>query len=302
MKARLPLRQGFLARLAGVREIGRRFLLAGSLPEAIGAPPEEFEGHHPYLPGEDVRWIDWNLAARQDELFVKVFRTDEEVETILLVDASGSMTDGTGAKYAAAAAAAAALAWLALLCGTPVRLCRYADRMLDTAGPWRHPAGLAAVQARLGDPPPPARGTDIARALDVILAARGRPIALVALTDAFQEHPLEAAAARALAAGVRQVSFVRLVDPRDLAPPLRGNLLVIDQEGGGERRLLADRALEEAAHRRIAGHFRLLAERLAVLGVPLHELQVRRPFEEAFLAMLAAGAPPAPATSSPARA
>jgi uncharacterized protein (DUF58 family) len=302
MKARLPLRQGFLARLAGVRELGRRFLLAGSLPEAIGAPPEEFEGHHPYLPGEDVRWIDWNLAARQDELFVKVFRTDEEVETILLVDASGSMTGGAGEKYAAAAAAAAALAWLALLCGAPVRLCRYADRLLDTAGPWRHPSALAAVQTRLAEPAPAATGTDLARALDPILAVRGRPIALAALTDGFQQRPLEAAAARALAAGVRHLSVVRVIDPRDLSPRLRGNLLLVDQEGGGERRLVADRALEEAAHRRIAAHFRALAERFAALGAPLHELQARRPFEEAFLAMLAGAAPPMAATSFPARA
>jgi uncharacterized protein (DUF58 family) len=295
MRAQLPLRQAFLARLAAVRELGRRFLLGGNLPEAIGAPPEEFEGHHPYVLGEDVRWIDWNLVARQDELFVKVFRTDEEVETILLVDASGSMTDGTGVKYAAAAAAAAALAWIALLCGAPLRLCRYADRMIDTSGPWRHPRGLAAVQGRLAEPPRPGAGTDLAQALDPILAARGRPVAIVALTDGFQARPLEAAAVRALVAGVRHVSVVRIVDPADLAPRLRGNLLMVDLEGGGERRLIANRELEEAAHRRIAEHFRRLAERFASLGVPMHELQARRPFEETFLAMLAdrATAPPA---------
>jgi len=300
MRPALPLRPGFLARLAAARELGRRFLLAGNLPEAIGAPPEEFEGHHPYVPGEDVRWIDWNLAARQDEFFVKVFRTDEEVETILLVDASGSMTDGEGVKYAAAAAAAAALAWVALLCGAPLRLCLYADRLLATAGPWRYPEGLAAVQSRLADPPSPGEGTDLTRSLDLIIAGRRRPIALVVLTDCFQQRPLEAAAARALAAGVRHISVVRVVDPGDLTPRLRGNLLLVDQEGGGERRLLADRALEAAAHRRIAAHFSALAGRFAALGAPLHELQARQPFEETFLAMLAGA--PTPTTASPVRA
>jgi len=135
MRPALPLRPGFLARLAAARELGRRFLLAGNLPEAIGAPPEEFEGHHPYVPGEDVRWIDWNLAARQDEFFVKVFRTDEEVETILLVDASGSMTDGEGVKYAAAAAAA----------DSPGSRCSAAPR-----------CGCACT--RTGCSPPPGRG------------------------------------------------------------------------------------------------------------------------------------------------
>jgi uncharacterized protein (DUF58 family) len=298
MKPPLPLRPGFLARLAAARELGRRFLLAGNLPEAIGAPPEEFEGYRPYFPGEDVRWIDWNLAARQDAYFVKVFRTDEEVETILLVDASGSMTDGGAVKYAAAAAAAAALAWFALLCGAPLRLCLYADRLLATAGPWRRPEALAEVQGRLAEPPPRGGGTDLSWALDPILAGRGRPVALVALTDCFQQRPIEAAVARALAAGVRHVSVVRVLDPGDLAPRLRGNVLLVDQEGVGERRLLADRDLEEAAHRRIASHFRALGERFAVLGAPLHELHARRPFEEAFLAMIA-GAATAPPAATP---
>jgi uncharacterized protein (DUF58 family) len=300
MRSQLPLRSGFLARLTAARELGRRFLLAGNLPEAIGAPPEEFEGYHPYSPGVDVRRIDWNLAARQDGLFVKVFRTDEEVETILLVDASGSMTDDGGMKFASASAAAAALAWIALLCGAPLRLFRYADRLLDTTGQVRRPEALAAVQRYLAEPARPGLETDLSRALDPILAARGRPVALVVLTDGFQQRPLEAAAARALAAGVRHLSVVRIVDPVDLAPRLRGNLLVVDPEGSGERRLIGDRALERAAQRRIGAHFRALGEHFAALGVSLHELPARRPFEESFLAMLAGAA--SPAASSPVRA
>jgi len=152
----------------------------------------------------------------------------------------------------------------------------------------------------LADPPSPGEGTDLTRSLDLIIAGRRRPIALVVLTDCFQQRPLEAAAARALAAGVRHISVVRVVDPGDLTPRLRGNLLLVDQEGGGERRLLADRALEAAAHRRIAAHFSALAGRFAALGAPLHELQARQPFEETFLAMLAGA--PTPTTASPVRA
>ncbi|HWR98128.1 MAG TPA: DUF58 domain-containing protein, partial [Candidatus Methanoperedens sp.] len=72
--ALLPLRSGFVARLDGARELGRRFLRGTNAPGAPGAPPEEFEGHRAYFPGDDVRWIDWNLYARQGELAVKVYR------------------------------------------------------------------------------------------------------------------------------------------------------------------------------------------------------------------------------------
>ena len=91
---------------------------------------------------------------------------------------------------------------------------------------------------------------------------------------------------------------MRVIDAADLTPPLRGHSVLIDAEGPQRREIIADRALEEAAHRQIAHHFLLLGEALARLGAPLHELPVGRPFEEAFLALLRAVAPaPAPKTA-----
>jgi len=295
MSVLLPLRPAFVARLDAARELGRRFLLGAQTPGAPGAPPEEFEGHRAYTPGDDVRWIDWNLFARQEELYVKVFRAEEEVEALLLVDASASMTGGDGLKHLSAAAAAAALARLALLCGQPVRAARYADRLLDLGGPWRSPDDLYPVQRLLAQAPKPGSGTDLAGAIAALITGRQRPMSVVVLTDGFQEPPLVSAVARALARGVRRLTLVRVVDPEDLAPTLRGHVVLRDAEGAGRRALVADRALEDAARRRIAHHFLLLAEELARLGVPLFELPVREPFDEAFLAMLRTAAPtPAP--------
>jgi len=293
--ALLPLRPAFVARLDGARELGRRFFLGTNAPGAPGAPPEEFEGHRPYFPGDDVRWIDWNLFARQQELAVKVFRADEEVEVLLLVDASPSMAGGDGVKHRTAAAAGAAFARLALLNGHPVRVARYAERLLDIGGPWRALDDSAAAQRFLATAPPRAgAGTDLAQALDTLVTGRQRPLCLVALTDCFQATSLVAAALRALARGVRRVVLVRVLDPADLAPPLRGLTVLADPEGLERRTLVADRALEAAAHGRIAEHFRRLGAEFARLAVPLHTLPVRRPFEEALLTLLRSAAAAAP--------
>src|SRR6516225_950630 len=56
----------------------------------------EVENFRDYAEGDDFRFLDWNAAARLDELFVKMYRTEREVETTILVDASASM-----AAYAA---------------------------------------------------------------------------------------------------------------------------------------------------------------------------------------------------------
>jgi uncharacterized protein (DUF58 family) len=197
MRDLLPLRRAFLARLDAGPELGRRFLRGALAVGAPGTPPEEFEGHRPYFPGDDVRWIDWNLYARQEELSVKVFRADEEIEVVLLVDASATMTGGSGDKHGVAAAAAAALARLALVTGHPVRVGRYAGRLLDLHGPWRAPDEIAGIQRLLAAPPAGGEGTDLGSALRQILTGGGRPASVVALTDGFQEAPLISAASRA---------------------------------------------------------------------------------------------------------
>lgn len=286
MSALLPLSRAFIARLDAAAELGRRFFQGDLRLGAPGVPPEEFEGHRPYSPGDDVRWIDWNLFARLAEPFVKVFSAEEESEVVLAVDVSPSMSGGTGGKQRAAAAATAALARLALVSGHAVRVGRYAGRLLDVHGPWRSPNELAAVQQRLIAAPPAGAGTDLEAALEVILARRGRMITVVAITDGFQAAPLVPALTRALALGARRIAVVRVIDPGDMTPPLRGHTILIDAEGPDRRTIFADRALEAAAHQRIAGHFQLLGEACARLGAPLYRLGIDAEFEQAFIGML----------------
>jgi len=288
VKPLLPLRPPFLARLDAAGDLVVRLLRGVGAPGAPGAPPEEFDGHRPYFPGDDVRWVDWNLYARQEELAVKVYRADEEPEVLLLVDASPSMTAGDGRKLAYAAAAAAALARLALRTGHPVRVGRYAGRLLDQGGPWRGAPGYAAAE-RLLARPAGGEGTDLGAGAAALLGTRPRPATMVAITDGFQGSALGGAASGALARGARRFILLRILDPVDLAPPLRGRLAVLDPEGRDSVEIVGDRAFEAAAHRAIAEHFAGLAARLARLGAPVLELPVDRPFEEAFLGVLRTG-------------
>lgn len=292
MKVLLPLRRAFLARLDAASELGRRFLRGPLAVGAPGTPPEEFEGYRPYFPGDDVRWIDWNIFARQEELSVKVFRADEEVEIALLVDASASMTGGDGGKHAIAAAAAAALARIALVTGHPVRVGRYAGRLLDWHGPWRAPDDIARIQQLLATPPAAGAGagsgTDLGSAIGQFLTGRQRPTGVVALTDGFQEAPLVSAAALALTRGALRLALARVADPADLFPRLRGHTLLADPEGPARRALVADRALEREARLRIAAHLDALRTGLSRLGVPVREIAASGNFEEAFIALLRA--------------
>ena len=76
----------------------------------------EFLQHREYVPGDDLRHVDWKVWARQDRVYVKQFEEDTNVRCTLLVDVSNSMAYGSGAlsKYEYACTLAASLAYLVL--------------------------------------------------------------------------------------------------------------------------------------------------------------------------------------------
>lgn len=74
----------------------------------------EFADHRQYTPGDDFRYLDWNLYARHDELLLKRFQEEEDLHVYLLLDCSRSMSTGEPAKFDLARQVTAALAYIAL--------------------------------------------------------------------------------------------------------------------------------------------------------------------------------------------
>src|SRR5919201_3966219 len=74
----------------------------------------EFADHREYTPGDDFRYLDWNLYARLDELLLKRFQEEEDLHVYLLLDCSRSMGFGTPPKFDFARQVTAALAYIAL--------------------------------------------------------------------------------------------------------------------------------------------------------------------------------------------
>ncbi|HEY2664999.1 MAG TPA: DUF58 domain-containing protein [Candidatus Binataceae bacterium] len=89
----------------------------------------EVENFRDYTEGDDFRFLDWNAAARLDELYVKMYRTEREVETTILVDASASMgTYSADDKLGLALAIASSLAYVAMANSDAVRIATFAAR------------------------------------------------------------------------------------------------------------------------------------------------------------------------------
>lgn len=75
----------------------------------------EFDDYRTYVPGDDLRHIDWNVYARLDRLFIKLFREEEDLAVQILLDNSGSMDAGSPSKLIFAHRLAMALGYLGLV-------------------------------------------------------------------------------------------------------------------------------------------------------------------------------------------
>ncbi len=105
-------------------------LLAGEYVSAFKGQGMEFDEVRPYVPGDDVRRIDWNVTARMDQPFIKVFREERELTLMLIVDVSRSQFFGRSrSKQEVAAELAAVLAFLAIRNQDRVGLLLFSDQV-----------------------------------------------------------------------------------------------------------------------------------------------------------------------------
>ena len=286
-------------------EVGRRLdgLLQGNHLGLLPGPGTEPAEARAYLPGDDVRRIDWSVTARTLQTHVRDAVAERELETTLLVDLSGSMSFGTRhwEKRELAISIAAAFAHLAQGPGD-----RAGALVLSADGTTRVPpragrqATLALLHVLLQTPRSDGRGPGLAAALRQLLdPPRRRGLAVVVsdlldpadATGAGQAQDGWAAPLRRLAQR-HDVIVVEVVDPRELELPDVGVLRLVDPETGRElevqtssRRLRARYAQAAAERRRRsaehvrsagAGHVVLRTDRDWLRDLAAHLARRRR--------------------------
>ncbi len=124
----------------------------------------EFVQHRQYVPGDDLRHIDWKVWGRQDRLYIKQYEEDTNLRCTLLVDASESMSYGRGPlnKFDYAATLAACLAYLSLRQQDSVSLTVF-DQTVRTKLPWRSSRAHLQTIYRSLQQTKPAEKTDLTK-------------------------------------------------------------------------------------------------------------------------------------------
>lgn len=175
-------------------------VLAGQYRSAFKGRGMEFEEVRPYLVGDDVRAIDWNVSARVGSPHIKLFREERELTVLLAVDLSGSLAFGTRGelKRELVAEVAATLAFSAIRSNDRVGMLLFTDRTEAYVPPRKGPRHVLRIVRDLLAFRPEGRGTDIARALDEAARSLSKRSVVCVVSD-FLDFPAAGDARRAAA-------------------------------------------------------------------------------------------------------
>ncbi|MCP3902293.1 MAG: DUF58 domain-containing protein [Planctomycetes bacterium] len=253
--------------------------LAGSYHSVFRGRGMEFSEVREYVPGDDVRTIDWNVSARMGHPFVKKFTEERELTVVLVVDVSGSEHFGTGSstKMQVLAEISALLAFSAIMNNDRVGLLLFTDRVEQFLPPRKgREHGLRVLREVLAGHPE-GRGTRIGRALEYLQRVV-RKRAVVFLLSDFQDDDYERTLR--VVAQKHDLVAIALDDPREATLPSVGLVSVVDPETG-EPGLLdtssrgVRRVYEEYAERRRV----VLRDTIRRSGVDLLELSTDQNYE-----------------------
>ncbi len=209
-------------------------LFTGEYHAAFKGKGMRFREVREYHPGDDVRFIDWNVSARFSHPFTKVFEEERELTVFLLVDISRSSYFGTAGrrKRDLATEIAAVLAFSAISNNDKVGALLFSDRVEKYIPPQKGRQHILYIVRELLSREPSGRGTRMEEAIRFFRnACRQKSIAFLLsdFTDVqFQNH-------LKVISGRHEVVGIRLYDPLDMELPDAGLLQVEDFETGVQR-------------------------------------------------------------------
>jgi uncharacterized protein (DUF58 family) len=205
--------------------------LAGSYHSVFKGRGMAFSEVRQYQPGDDVRFIDWNVSARMNDTYVKVFTEEREMTVMLLVDLSGSGRFGSTdkPKIETVAEVAALLAFSAIKNNDRVGLILFTDQIERFVPPKKGRSHVMRVVTEILNASPQSEGTDLKVALDLLGGIGKRRTVAFLISDFIAddyEKPLRVVSAK------HDLIPIQVVDPREDELPDVGLALMEDLESG----------------------------------------------------------------------
>ncbi|SFN61632.1 Protein of unknown function DUF58 [Capnocytophaga haemolytica] len=190
-----------------------------------------FSEVRPYQFGDDIRTIDWNVTARYNEPYVKVFEEERELTLMLMVDVSGSELFGTVQEFKSEIITeiAATLAFSALQNNDKTGLILFSDEIELFIPPKKGKSHVLRIIRELIEFEPKSRQTSLSGALEFLSRVMKKKAIVFLLSDFMDkgyEKPLQIAAKK------HDVTGIRIYDAKEMHLPKLGYIMVKDAESG----------------------------------------------------------------------
>lgn len=283
------LDRDFPARLQALKEgllpyLKRKMQLLEESPTGPEVSPEP-DSPKAYSPGDDVRYIDWGLYARLDKLYLKTMTREEEVPFVILLDSSESMWTPEPSKFVTALRVAAALSDIFLSLGHRLFIMPWSAGVTGRYGPYTGEQELQEVLSMLEDRR--TGGTsDLKGTLGDILPADGSFRAAPVILSDFL-FPLDyGSEIDHLASISLPLSALRILSRSEESYRPRGNLLLVDPEGGEEKSLHAGYRTSQLYREALQSHLDEVRDLFRQRGGLFHHALSTDSFESIVRAML----------------
>lgn len=247
----------------------------------------EFADHRAYVPGDDIRFLDVSVYQRFGKLLLRVFEEEEDLSLFFLLDDSASMGMFDSAKLNQAVKVTAALCYIGLAGLDRVSVYTLSAQLDGRMPPTRGKQRIFRILRFLSQIQLQGQ-TDLGSAARSFVAQNKRRGMVILLSDLFDPHGFEA--------GINVLRFnkfepvvLHLVDERDRAAQLSGDLLITDVESGAAREVSMTPALTERIGQAIEQHNERIARFCGARGVPYFKVDVEQPFDQVVLNVLRKG-------------
>ncbi|NND98653.1 MAG: DUF58 domain-containing protein [Pirellulaceae bacterium] len=241
----------------------------------------EFAEYRKYVPGDDLRRLDWRAYGRSDRFFVKEFEADTNLRMVLVVDTSGSMDFGSVGmtKLDYARRVAAALSYLAIQQGDAVGMACVAEGITQNIPARRNPAHLPTLMNTLADATPQGE-TGLESVLHELAETVRQRALIIVLSDMFIEPSAMRDCFEHLRFRKHDVSLFHLLDPEEIGFDFQRPTRFLDMEGGTsvfvEPSEIADRY-----HRALQEYLEQVHKVVLETGVDYHRVIIDQPYDQA---------------------
>jgi uncharacterized protein (DUF58 family) len=260
--------------------------VSGRHPSPHRGSSVEFAEYRKYVPGDDLRRVDWRAYGRSDRFFVKEFEADTNLRCCLVLDSSGSMAFGSGDvnKLEYARRIAGTLGSLALQQGDAVGVTCVARGIVRNIPPRRNPAHLMTVFDVL-EQTQPEGPTQLVAVLHELAETVSQRALVVIISDLFVEPDELRGCFEHLRFRKHDAAVFHLLDRQELGFDFRRPMRFLDMEGGPA--IFAEpNEIAERYHRALQAYLEQVHQVVLESAVDYHRVAIDDDYEQALIRFL----------------